>query len=241
MGHWLARVALFGLVGLVGIGCGGDDDGDSTAAAVTCEPMSITIESASDGSFVPPTIDAGDDVLVSAVAGTFCSPWDITFPGGAELTFEATTMTTAEGAECIARGLVDDLGASRVRQLSGLGTGPWSLLDFALGNNATETPIERSEAEQMVAVFEGCSETWKMLLIRSVTEGAESISDTSALCVSDRLADEDAREMLVGEIDRAYDDPAQQDAVPFPELIEPLLVTLDECLTSAELDRLDFS
>ena len=46
--------------------------------------------------------------------------------------------------------------------------------------------------------------------------------------------------MLISEIDRAYDDPAQPDAQPFPESIEPLLAAYDECLTPAELNSVDF-
>ena len=53
---------------------------------------------------------------------------------------------------------------------------------------------------------------------------------TRQACVADRLTDDEARLMLIGEIDRAYDDPSQPDAQPFVESLEPLLAAYDECL-----------
>jgi hypothetical protein len=107
---------------------------------------------------------------------------------------------------------------------------------FALSNPS----IERAEAEQIVAAFADCADHWELLLVRSVTEGASEISDDSALCVEERLDDDDAREVFVGEIDRAYDDPAQPDATPFPELVVPLVSAMEACLTPEELDRMDW-
>jgi hypothetical protein len=93
--------------------------------------------------------------------------------------------------------------------------------------------MERDEAEAIVDVFVECSDSWMLLLILSVTEGADKISDQSASCVSDRLADDDARTMLVGEIDRA---PGH-----LGDLIEPLVAAFDACLSQSELDNLDFN
>jgi hypothetical protein len=148
--------------------------------------------------------------------------------------------------------LVEVLGADRATELE-LGTGPWSLLFLGLFNNQPPPPqpgttspdngerqIDRAEAESIVDVLVDCSDQWKLLLILSVTQGADTISDSSAACVADRLSDDEARSMLIGEIDRAYDDPSQPDAQPFPELIEPLLAAYEECLTPAELDSVDF-
>ncbi len=86
-----------------------------------------------------------------------------------------------------------------------------------------------------------CSEEWKLLLILTVTEGAETISDESAACVADRLADDDAKAMLTSEIDRAYDDPTQPDAQPFADSIEQLIAAFDDCLSPEERDNLDFN
>ena len=148
--------------------------------------------------------------------------------------------------------LVGVLGADRAKELD-LGAGPWSLLFLGLFNNQPPPPrpgttspdngerqIDRAEAESIVDVLVDCSDQWKLLLILSVTQGADTISDSSAGCVADRLSDDEATSMLIGEIDRAYDDPSQPDAQPFPELIEPLLTAYDECLTPAELDSVDF-
>jgi hypothetical protein len=90
-------------------------------------------------------------------------------------------------------------------------------------------------------VFEECSESWKLLLMLSVTEGADGISDASAQCASDELADDDARSILVGEIDRAYDDPSQPDAEPFPDVVQPLVAVFQQCLTPDELGALDWN
>ena len=100
--------------------------------------------------------------------------------------------------------------------------GPWQLLGFVLGNNMAPKALARSEAETIAAVFEECSESWKLLFMLSITEGTDAISDTSTQCASDKLADDDARSILVGEIDRAYDDPSQPDAEPFADLVQPL-------------------
>ena len=160
-------------------------------------------------------------------------------------------MLPSDDATCIGDQLVGVLGAARAKELE-FGAGPWSLLFLGLFNNQPpprpgstlpdngERQIDRAEAESIVDVLVDCSDQWKLLLILSVTQGADTISDNSAGCVADRLTDDEAQLMLVGEIDRAYDDPSQPDAQPFPELIEPLLAAYDECLTPTELDSVDF-
>ena len=65
-----------------------------------------------------------------------------------------------------------------------------------------ERQIDRAEAESIVDVLVDCSDQWKLLLILSVTQGADTISDSSAGCVADRLSDDEAKLMLIGEIDR---------------------------------------
>jgi hypothetical protein len=183
------------------------------------------------------TLPASDEALAATVAETFCSTWVITSPDG------KTTLlpvVTSEEGRCIGDGLVDGLQASRIRELSLLGR-PWHLLGFALSNNGPSGGITRAEAERIVDTFKDCAQTWKLLLIKSVTQGADAISDESARCVRARLADGDARTILVGEIDRAYDDPSQKDAVPYPVLVKPLVAAFDSCLTPAELARMDWN
>ena len=101
--------------------------------------------------------------------------------------------------------------------------------------------MQRAEAEQITEAFERCSPAWKLLLINSVTEGADEIGAEPARCVSSELSDDDARKILIGELDRAYDVPSQPDAQSFPELVEPLSAAFDACLTPAELNGLDFN
>ena len=122
-----------------------------------------------------------------------------------------------------------------------LGTGPWSTLGFGLSQNLGDRPVTRAEAESIADVFIDCTDSWKLLLALSVTEGADEIGDESAECVDARL-DIDARwTMLVGELDRAYDDPTEPDATPFAELVQPLVEVFEACLTPEEQARLDFS
>jgi hypothetical protein len=181
-----------------------------------------------------------DGALAATVADSFCSPeWEFVNPDGTAQTVTARTVLPSDDAACIGDQLVDVLGAARTRELW-LGVGPWHLLGFGLSNNYEELQIERAEAESMVDVFVACSDQWKLLLILSVTEGADKISDSSAGCVADLLTDDEARLMLIGEIDRAYDDPSQPDAQPFAELLEPLLVAYDQCLSPDERRHVKF-
>jgi hypothetical protein len=73
-----------------------------------------------------------------------------------------------------------------------------------------------------------------------VTQGSDKISDSSAVCVANQLTDEEAKVMLIGEIDRAYDDPSQPNAQAFPELVEPPLAAYDDCLTPGERRQVEF-
>ncbi len=181
----------------------------------------------------------GDEAVAAAVADSFCSPeWTYAEPDGTERTWTARTVLPSDEAACMGDGLVEVLGAARATELK-LGGGPWSVL-FLGFSNLGEHQIERGEAESIVDVLVECSDQWKLLLILSVTEGADTISDDSATCVADRLTDDEAQLMLVSEIDRAYDDPSQPDAQPFPETIEPLLDAYEECLTPNERRQVKF-
>ena len=205
-----------------------------------CQPRTVTFEAATDGSTgMTPVLPDGDEAVAAAVADSFCSPeWTYVEPDGTTRSWTARTVLPSDEAACIGDGLVEVLGAARATELK-LGSGPWSLL-FLGFNNFGEHQIERAEAESIVDVLVECSDQWKLLLILSVTEGADTISDDSATCVADRLTDDEAKMMLVSEIDRAYDDPAQPEAQPFPETIVPLLDAYEECLTPNELRQVKF-
>jgi hypothetical protein len=224
------------------VGCG-DDDG-SSAAGDACRPRTITVQSEPSVGPTPPSLPSGDDGLALAIADSFCSTFVTVQPDGEREERAPRPVLPADEATCIGEGLVDDLGAERARE-SGLGTFPWSVLGFGLSNNMGDRPgnreIDRDQAEAIADTFRGCSESWELLLIQSVTEGADGISDESARCVSDELPDDTSEEMLVGELDRAYDDPSQPGATPFGELIQPLIDAFDECLTGSEQERLDFN
>ena len=181
-----------------------------------------------------------DDALAAAIADSFCSTeWEFVEPDGTARPWTARTVLPSDDAACIGDQLVDVLGGDRAKELW-LGASLWSLLGFGLSNNYEERQIERAEAESIVDVFVECSDQWKLLLVLSVTEGADTISDDSAGCVADRVTDDEAKMMLVSEIDRAYDDPSQPEAQPFPETIEPLLAAYDECLSPNEQRQVKF-
>ena len=241
----------------VAAGCGDDSGSESDATeaptrTAACEPHEVVFEAGEDGSPVPPTVAAADDdAFAEAIAASFCSPnWTVTLPDGTQQTSSPRPVLDQQEALCIGDRIVDELGVSRARELS-FAKGPWHLLSFALSNNlppsiSERTPrlepkaIDRSEAETIAGVFEECSESWKLLLMLGVTSGADGISDASAQCASDKLADEDARSILVGEIDRAYDDPSQPDAEPFWDSVQPLVAVFEQCLTPGELDELSW-
>jgi hypothetical protein len=228
-----ARIVCFGLTVMTlsnTVSCGGSDDTDSGASNAACEPKSVTLTARGTDASAP-TLPADDSALAAAVASSFCATFTVTYPGGKTV---SNPVVTDKEAVCIGDRLVERLGAAKVRALR-LGLSPWGLLGFALSNN-----VERTDAEQIVDTFKACSKSWKLLLIMSVTEGADEISDASAKCASERLSDSDARTVFVGELDRAYDDRSQTGAQPFPELIEPLIAVFDQCLSPAELDALDW-
>jgi hypothetical protein len=198
------------------------------------------VERGADGLPVPTTAAADGTDLAEWVAGAFCATY--TFGRGDDaFTASPVPRLAAAEARCIGAGLVARLGAARVRELA-VGGGPWHLLGFALSHNAgSPQPVERRDAEAIVATFVDCTDRWEELLVRSVTGGSDQISDASAGCVTERLGDDDARAILVAEIDRAYDDPTQPDAVPFAELIGPVADAYDACLTDEERALIDFN
>ena len=170
-----------------------------------------------------------------AVRMNQCSVFTTTFPDGTKRTSRPPQVTQREAA-CIGQTLVDRLGAARVRLL-GLGSGPWSTLGVGI---ALSNQIDRLEAERIVDTFKTCSKAWKLLLITSVTQGADEISDKSAECISAQVSDDTTRMIFVGEIDRAYDDPLQPNAQPYPQLVEPLAAAFDKCLNPTEQAAMDW-
>ena len=246
----LARLFLLALLSLGACGGGASESPMLNA----CQPRTLTFGIAPDGSRrITPALPDDDEALAAAIADSFCSPeWKFTGPDGTDQTVTARTVLPKDDAACMGDQLVEVLGTDRAKELD-FGVGPWSVLFLGLFNNQPPPPppgstlpdngerqIDRPEAESIVDVLVGCTDQWKQLLILSVTQGADTISDNSARCVADRLTDEEAQLMLVTEIDRAYDDPSQPDAQPFPESIEPLLTAYDECLSPGELDSVDF-
>jgi hypothetical protein len=225
------------------VGCG-DDEATGGASDDVCEEQTVELEQADDGSGVfRRTEPIDDEQLTSAVAASFCAPWTLAYRIDDQdqvVPAAPNPILPAEEAMCLGRGLVDELGAERVRQL-GLDVEPWSTLGFALRNREADPPLKRPEADSMVAVIEGCTGAWKQVMFMTLTEGTDRISDESAACTAETLRDEDARVLFASELDRAYDDPSQPDAAPFPEVVQPLLDAFDECLTFEELDRLDFN
>jgi hypothetical protein len=218
------------------------DDAD-VRAAPTCDDKDVTLTTAAGGMFVPPTLAGEEAELASSVAESFCSAsWTLTYPGGDAERVELRPVLSSDEAACIGDGLVDALGLERVRQSRSVGTWAWSALGFGLGENVDHpAPISPDDAEAVVDVFEGCTASWELLLVLSVTGGADQIGDESAACVTAELDDETARTIFAGELDRAYDDPTQSTATPFAELIQPLVDAYDECLTPAERAQVDFN
>ena len=223
------RATSFGalLLAVCGLTSCGDDVDSSAEGSAACPAITLG-HTGGKPTRTPPE----PDELATAIAEGFCSTFVLT-GAGEDVTVEP--VLAADDSRCIARGLVDALGEARARQLGF--TGPWNLLLFALRNPT----IERAESEKIVDVFVDCSDHWELLLVTSVTEGASGISDESAGCVVERLDDREAREILIGEIDRAYDDPSQPGATPYPELVAPLVDAMDACLTDTELAGVDWN
>ena len=126
--------------------------------------------------------------------------------------------------------MIEAFGQQRLEQL-GFGTSPWHLLGYALALG----PWDRTDAEVVVDTFRGCAPTWEQLMITSVTEGTEQISESSAACVADALPDDEAWELFVTELDRPYDD-GDGDTSHLQRAVD----LYRQCLTPEELDRLDF-
>jgi hypothetical protein len=177
-----------------------------------------------------PTLPADDADLTDVVAGTFHTDEPFTTEGGIT---RWTSWVTESEARCISEGLVETLGADRLRELR-VGVFPWSLLGYGLG-----LPIELDDAQRMVEIFRECSPDWELLMITTVTSGTEIMSEKSARCVQLALDDEIAEEIFVIELARPYDD---EPTAAGPDLshLESVIGILEECLTDQELNAIDF-
>ena len=123
---------------------------------------------------------------------------------------------TEQDTQCIAEGSVAEFGAP------------------AAGGVVSVPPVgERIErAETEVDIYMRCTDNWELLFLRTRTEGAAEISDESAACVSDALADDVSRSMWITELAGGYTDLGH---------LDPLFAVLDTCLSVEELDALDWN
>ena len=206
-----------------------------------CAPGGTTLADAPPGPSPLPALPDEGASLAALIARSFCAPsWTYNVPDGSQRTSRATVVLAPAEASCIGSSLVEQIGVERLDALP-FGHSVWSAIGFGLTANALPEPLTRAESETLVDAFRGCTAEWEELLIRSVTEGAERISDASATCASAALDDTAGREVFVTELDRAYDDPTQPDAARYPDNIAPLIAAFDACLTVDEYAGLDFN
>jgi hypothetical protein len=172
-----------------------------------------------------PTMPTDPEDLAATIAAAFAPTEPLPAPWRA--------WVTAEEADCIARQVIERLGADRVREIR-FGLFPWSLLGYGLS-----LPIEVEDAEQIVEAFAGCSPHWELLGITSATEGTEYLSEESALCVAAALDDTLSREIFALELARPYDDVSPGDQPDLSHLGD-VVPAYEQCLTEQELNALDW-
>jgi hypothetical protein len=172
-----------------------------------------------------PTMPSDDEGLRATVADAFFPPMPPPEPW--------RTWVTESEADCIATGVIDRLGADRVREIR-FGLFPWSLLGYGLS-----LPIDVEDAEPIVETFVECTPSWELLAITSATQGTEYISESSTRCVADALDDTIAREVFVIELARPYDDPGADDPGNLDHL-EEIVAAYEQCLTEQELRAIDW-
>jgi hypothetical protein len=184
-----------------------------------CDHREITITDGGDGVFDPRPLRTDDVALAVEVAASFCATYTTTFEqnGHRQQVDEGVVQLLAAEAMCIGEGLIAELGGDRVRELQ-IGERTWAVLRFGLQSGPK---VHEPEARAIGEVFRGCTEQWEMLFITTVTQGAPLISEESAACTRDHLDDDQSFTILVGEMDRAYDDGEVPDATPFGTLSSP--------------------
>ena len=102
-------------------------------------------------------------------------------------------------AQCISDGLIGSLGVERIRELRVLQY-PFGLLGYGL-----TMQIELDDAQSMVETLRRCSPDWELLMITTITQGTEFMSEESARCVAIALDDEVSQWTFVLELVPPYD------------------------------------
>jgi len=176
-----------------------------------------------------PTMPADEEALVAMVASAF----DGTAVAPDGQPYGAPAYLTSDEARCVADGVIAELGADRVREMR-FGLFPWHLLGYAMS-----LEIEEDDAAAIVRTFRDCSPHWEELAIRTATEGADQMSVESARCTAGLLDDDGSADVVEFELVRPdLDDPT---VTLDPAYLEPLFAALEECLTDAELNALDWN
>lgn len=114
---------------------------------------------------------------------------------------------------CVAVGMIKQLGAKRVLQLS----------------KDDELVLEKAEAEKTADVFLGCVDVGA-LMASSISEDG-SISEKSAKCLAGKIDTKVIRTALINEFTGNGD---SNDDMP-PEFLEAMLKGMTQCLTKEEL------
>jgi hypothetical protein len=177
-----------------------------------------------------PTLPASDDQLAATIARAFYAD-EISDPEGRVVW---RPWVTESDATCIGNEIVASLGADRVRELH-FGVFPFTLLGYGLS-----LPIEIDDATVIAEALRGCSTDWELLMITSVTQGTDQMSEASARCAQSALDDDLSEEIFATELARPYDD---QPSTSGPDLshLGPLAAAFEECLTAQELNAIDWS
>jgi hypothetical protein len=192
--------------------------------------MLLVVPFEPDAATSMPSLPTNDSDLAAAIARAFYTA-QIIEPGGDRVVWRPWVAESE--ATCIGDELVQAMGAPRIRELS-FGAFPFHLLGYGLS-----FPIDLDDANVIVEVLRGCSPSWEMLMITSVTQGAEYISENSARCVQGALDDEAAAEIFAIELARPYDDESSAGNSDLSHL-GPMVEAFVECLTPQELNALDF-
>ena len=177
-----------------------------------------------------PTLPVADAELGSAIANAFFFE-DISDPEGRVV---LRSWATQQEAECAGNGIVDALGAGRVREIN-FGVFPFTMLGYGLS-----LPIEMDDATPIADTLRRCIADWEMLMITTATGGTQYISEESARCVQAAMDDDQAEEILAIELARPYDD---QPSPNGPDLshLEPMVAAFEGCLTDQELNAVDWN
>ena len=136
-------------------------------------------------------------------------------------------------AQCISDGLIGSLGVERIRELRVLQY-PFGPLGYGL-----TMQIELDDAQSMVETLRRCSPDWELLMITTITQGTEFMSEESARCVAIALDDEVSQWTFVLELVPPYDD---EPTPTGPDLshLDPVISSFQACFSDQELNAIDF-